>query len=662
MATKAPLSKKPPQLRGPAKKKPYWNSFSDGWDGYEGMGISEGIGHFAGGLYDTAAAGADYIVDSAVQGAKNDYNRASDIASSTWAGFTGSNKQEAVVPEIAPYVTRQAPPSVLSPPIKNNPAPTAAQIENYGYADPYPTDTVVPAVDKTVDPTVKAETAAVPVLEPLTLPDAAATVVPEKAESVEEVTARVEREYEASKITDTGTDDKSGINTSTFEATDGEGNKIPVPPEQIKGIFDKASSIFGDVFSGPDLKRMTLYTLGGLMSGGSLEGSFKWAGMKVMEEQGISKANQVAADAKTLDYERLVARELTATDEAELTALTLQEFTRLTAEALAGTNATKAQVAALALKNYQELHLNTLRDNSIRQAAATTGAAQLKLNAKNDRVGQPTSTTEGYTAQGIPNIPFLEATQRYGKNDTKYFTVDVPNTLFDTEADGSLIAVELNGFKKWARLPENRHLGINLAKGNNSGNMEVNQLKRIMEISDKLAGTVEKAFDKSDLDSLAASESVAAHLVARGYKIDNIDELVHIRHLTALTANDAAAYSRANGNMIINNMAPFFDKAALSVAAGAPGEGVWGIKHTTRLLGRVSYTSVDTKKVGLLAKTMLDKAGGDFEVVKTEFEKMYKHYNKVKAGEVPGETIPTLTVLDDENEFYVWATKRLAKK
>jgi len=59
---------------------------------------------------------------------------------------------------------------------------------------------------------------------------------------------------------------------------------------------------------------------------------------------------------------------------------------------------------------------------------------------------------------------------------------------------------------------------------------------------------------------------------------------------------------------------------------------------------------------------MLDKAGGDFEVVKTEFEKMYKHYNKVKAGEVPGETIPTLTVLGDENEFYVWATKRLAKK
>jgi len=648
-----------------------WASLSSGWVNpftNEVEDTGKAAGRSVGGTVDNIVDGASAYGGMVYDAAGNLINNTSDAASGFVEGFLGSrdpSEKAEVVPGLPTRPTTQADVDAYgrkASPMDIRPT-TQADVDAYSREEAAAPSDVPSATPEVVSDTANPKEL-VPALEPITLPDAAvSTIAPPSTETAAEVDARIKEEFEASKAdaTETGTDDGSGINLKTFEATDGEGNKIPVPPEQVKGIFDKASDLFGDIFSASDLKRMTLYTLGGLLSGGSFGGSFKWAGMKVMEEQSIAKANQAKKDEKTLDYERIVARELTSTDAATLAAMTLREHQAIAARLLASTNATKAEIKALALKNYQELTLNTSRDNSIRQSEATLAAKQLTLDAKNVRVGQPTSTTQGYNAQGIANMPFLEATQRYGKNDTKYFTVDVPGSLFDSKADDSLVTVELNGFKKWARLPENRHLGIDLAKGNNSDNLDINQLEKVMDIADKLSGTVEKAFDNSELDSLAASESVASHLIARGYKITNPEELAHIRHLTALTANDAAAYARANGNMRIDNMAPFFDKAALSVAAGAPGEGVWGIKHTTRLLGKVSYTSVDTKKVGLLAKTLLDKAGGDFGIVKREFEKMYNHYTKVKAGDVPGEEIPLLKFEADENEFYAWATKKLAK-
>jgi len=94
---------------------------------------------------------------------------------------------------------------------------------------------------------------------------------------------------------DTGTDQLDSYNELTGAMTNGNGDDITPTDDdknQAKGIFDKASDLFGDIASASDLRRMTLYTVGGLMTGGSIQGSFKWAGMQVMQEQ---QANNKAA-------------------------------------------------------------------------------------------------------------------------------------------------------------------------------------------------------------------------------------------------------------------------------------------------------------------------------------------------------------------------------
>jgi len=93
---------------------------------------------------------------------------------------------------------------------------------------------------------------------------------------------------------DTGTGQADKFDIITGEATGGNNENLTPNDEDkdaAKGIFAKASALFGDSFSESELKRMTLYTIGGLISGGSAGGSFKWAGLKILEEQQTTAKN-----------------------------------------------------------------------------------------------------------------------------------------------------------------------------------------------------------------------------------------------------------------------------------------------------------------------------------------------------------------------------------
>jgi hypothetical protein len=121
--------------------------------------------------------------------------------------------------------------------------------------------------------------------------------VPPIPETIEEYMLRVSKEYDDSL---TGTPDNSSVDTDSGIVKDGNGKIVNIPPDQVKGIFGKASELFGDIFTSADLKRMVLYTVGGMITGGSMEGSFKWAGMQVMKENGINEQNQATKDAAAL--------------------------------------------------------------------------------------------------------------------------------------------------------------------------------------------------------------------------------------------------------------------------------------------------------------------------------------------------------------------------
>jgi len=99
---------------------------------------------------------------------------------------------------------------------------------------------------------------------------------------------------------DTGTNQKDEYDILTGAAKDGNGTDITPTKEEreeAKGIFDKASTLFGDTFNAADLKRMTLYTLGGLMTGGSAGGSFKWAATRVLQEKDVRDKNKATVNA-----------------------------------------------------------------------------------------------------------------------------------------------------------------------------------------------------------------------------------------------------------------------------------------------------------------------------------------------------------------------------
>ena len=115
------------------------------------------------------------------------------------------------------------------------------------------------------------------------------------SEAVEGLTKGFTESRGVPPVNDNETDDNDPATTSNerFSILDGSvingnGDEVPQTKEQKSqnlGIFDKASNLFGDLMSANDLRRMTLYTIGGIMTGGSLGGSFKWAGTRVLTEQ-----------------------------------------------------------------------------------------------------------------------------------------------------------------------------------------------------------------------------------------------------------------------------------------------------------------------------------------------------------------------------------------
>ena len=141
--------------------------------------------------------------------------------------------------------------------------------------------------------------------------------VPPEEETLESITKKAGAEFDDQQ---TGSPDKSSYSPDG-SLKDGEGNEVAQTKEEKernKGIFDKASELFGDIFTAADLKRMVLYTVGGMITGGSIEGSFQWAAGKIMEENGIDKQNQLVKDAADdADASRIKAAALATTERKE---------------------------------------------------------------------------------------------------------------------------------------------------------------------------------------------------------------------------------------------------------------------------------------------------------------------------------------------------------
>jgi len=620
-------------------------------EGAEATG--EAAGRSIGGTVDNIVDGVTAYGGMVADAAGNLVSGTSDAASGIAAGFTGSRDPKSVVPNLPTRPTTQSDVDDYS---RSNVVPmntratTDKDVSDYSRTPINTDDVVAPKLEAAKTPTLdlsKTSTGSKydhldpdpDKVEPVIVPGPSGDTLV-KPLTEEQVAAEAVK-----TATDTGTEDLSGVNTQTFEATDGNGKKIPVEPEQVKGIFDKASSLFGDTFSGSDLRRMTLYTLGGLLSGGSLQGSFKWAGMKVMEEQGISKANQAKKDEKTLEFERTLKGKEIDQDNRELTAENLAETNieakAIVAQATLDWNNATGQAKIVAAKVLAQAK---------KQADKITRLIAADKVKRNDKTGSTTGTEHTYRVEGLEKygITDVVAQEYYINGTSKGWRV--ANPMYGQEGQPEYISKAL--FKRM--LYEDYNGSWKKGEADLPSESVEKRADRISKFSGEISGSIEKIFGPDNLDAgMQAASSVQTYFDSRSFDLSDATEQGHARQIAIRTAVEAKndAMNGKGGT----TLAPYLDKYAFSVKAKSSGGGVWALPNSTG--------TVDTKKINILIDKMRGSAGGEsgsrenFDLARDRFVDYYKDYSTQKSND----TLPTnIKFGDDENEFFAWLTAKLA--
>ena len=554
------------------------------------------------------------------------------------------------------YSTAMAPGTVV-PTLLNK---QQRQQSNRSYTEPMEPLPNVPALDADKTKTVPAIKTLEPVYAPdVTGPDAVVTQTDTTTESIPQTQEMVEQAAADADPSNTGLPGKDSFNPETGEMTNGEGEKVDIDPEEAKGIFEKAASLFGDTFSAADLKRMTLYTVGGLLSGGSMGGSFRWAGMKVMEEQATIKANEAEIEAKEVDFERdlyKLDKQYAQSDKTNAklhgyskeTAKILDagrtEAARLIAEAsLKDKNAkAKAKVAADAVMAKAVL----LAGNS--KASALMTAANLKYN-RDDKSGQLTGTnTQEWNIEGVDGLDHVTSLQYNvggGVGKQSWVTFVDPSTKKSRSMPLQAFKRDVIGKLANARMYE----------GDDSINSNAAISASIEKFGVGLEKDIKSIFVKAneDNDGILASRSAISYWMDRGYAMQKPHQRQIAAQISVLAAKDAAS----SGNDV-SSLAPYMDKAAFSVEAGAPDGGVWATEDG----GSVSTVDADKLIARFRKMAISDKtpsgSRANYEAAKSHFENYYTRYSKLKDANGIG---TGYSPNEDENEFLLWVNDQLSE-
>jgi len=458
--------------------------------------------------------------------------------------------------------------------------------------------------------------------------------------------------------------EESSLNVEKGTAKNAKGEDINIAPPVIKGVFEKASSLFGDIFSAADLKRMTLYTLGGILTGGSMEGSFQWAGMKVMEEQQTTKNNEATIEAERLKFERDMFRLDKQYAQDDKKQSNLFDFSKETASILSAGRADAAKLIADAslLDSNARARAQVLANSVMAKATlaaqtikanALLGAATTKFNREqNKNNGKATGTTRDWAIEGFPGLTEATSIQydlgALGKKSI--VTYKDPNTGEDKRE-------YLTDFKAMIR----KMGGGKISENQESVNNRAEQSKIIGDWSKSLREPFENLFDRegkiaglsNPLNPEHAIASAGNYWDTRGYDLASYGQRNIAKQATILAAGDAAKYAASTGNEIFS-IDPFIDKQVFSVEALGAGTGVWQIGDGEG--PGVSPAKVIKFRDRIRRMSMLDSDEGgrdgdaNLKRSKNKFQTLWASFKNldpdVKENLDPG---------DDENKFLVYA-------
>jgi len=622
----------------------------------------------AGNIAGTIVDHAGNVVSKVGEGVSNAFDWAVETGGEFTEAFTGSNDpdygKKTIVPNLPTRPTTQKDVEAYSrtpmaansttrkgvdtvPKVKVDKGSLTAEAERQNAEVEARVNSILPVDGKTdtAVPTTEADTKVpkneVEVAKPFVMPGPSTIDVDKKEALIKEV-----EQSDAGKDLPEGTslDLKKGV------ITDAEGNKLDVDPIQVKGVFDKAATAFGDIFSAGDLKRMTLYTLGGLLSGGSLKGSFQWAGLKVMEEQTATKAGEAAIAAKALDNENLGIRDARLQGYSEKTALTRTQAAAVAAKNLAGTNATSAQIKAEADRVWrvadQNAKIEAARVKAVNDRSQSAITAYAKLLKEQKEQGVPTGDRKRYVINGGDyngqTIPAVEYSLIGGG---KGWFMEVP------DGKGGSYPVPQSSFER--EMGGNTTMHVFGTADTNAGKAKV--------LTDFVDNVVKKniadIWEANELDPKASTtlaSSIVPYMNLMGYEMNNPEVRAEAIYAFNLAAENAAKDAKFN-KVDVKNLGPYVAKMMISTAVKAPGTGVWGIKGSG---DGSSGKDVDVKKIEQLAKVVMEESGKDWGKAKVGFQDYYQTFSD---GRKDG-LIKDVVLNPGENQFAVWLANKLDVK
>ena len=552
------------------------------------------------------------------------------------------------------YSTAMAPGTVV-PTLLNK---QQRQQSNRSYTEPMEPLPNVPALDADKTKTVPAIKTLEPVYAPdVTGPDAVVTQTDTTTESIPQTQEMVEQSAADADPSNTGLPGKDSFNPETGEMTNGEGEKVNIDPEEAKGIFEKAASLFGDTFSAADLKRMTLYTVGGLLSGGSMGGSFRWAGIKVMEEQAAIKASDAVIKAKDVEFERSLYTLDKKYEQSDKTNAKLQSYSKETAKILDDGRTEAARIIAEAsLKDKNAKAKAKVAADAVMakavllagnaKASALMTSASLKYNRENKNGQLTGSNTQEWNIEGVDGLDHVTSLQYNvaGAGKQSWVTFVDPTTKKNR-------SMPLETFK---RDVIGKLDGAKIYEGSGSVNSNAKISASIEKFGVGLESDIKSIFVKAnpDHDGILAARSAVSYWMERGYAMQEPGQRQIAAQISILAAKDAAK----SGNDV-SSLSPYMDKATFSVAAGAPDGGVWATEDG----GSVSTVKADALISRFrdmeITKERPKGSRANYEAAKKSFENYYSTYSRLKTSKGLG---TSASPNEDENGFLLWVNDQLS--
>jgi hypothetical protein len=374
-----------------------------------------------------------------------------------------------------------------------------------------------------------------------------------------------------------------------------------LPPAEQKGFLARAiESLFGDsgLFTPEALTRFALIAAGGMLTGGSVAGSFKFAARDTL--QNFDSARKTEAAAKKAELAE-------AHRDARLTATTEAAARRSEANAIAA--ARRGEANAIAAEGRREANTIAAEKRAEGRAAAALNLAQFKDDLKDGKLVYTGTSSEVTLPAGAPGDMagqvFTTRTYRDGRDNhmetITYKGKEMPRVEFE-KMYGNTVPWGANTSTEGIAKTR-REIGDRLAQ---QGRVVIERLPK-----DKQTGV---RIGEENLPSNPANDTIR-YLTKIGAPVSDPKFADQMESINTIAWDAVMRDHKNDPTMKISSMVPYFETARIKLLAGNLNE---------TLFRTIEGKQVPTGKVAEMYQMMRSKYAKDGETKAVTDERVAK--------------------------------------